>query len=578
MKTKILKKIIFLCLTAPLGAVIFCACNAFSNNMHEHDYSPTVVPPTCVEQGYTEYICGCGYKYKDQFVPANGHNYTANKKEPNCTEVGYTEYVCACGDKYRADEIPAKGHSYTAHTVAPTCTEDGYTEYACACGDKYRADELPAKGHSYTARTVAPTCTEDGYTEYVCACGDSYIGDRVNASGHDEVIDKGYAATCTATGMTDGSHCKTCGKTLVLQEVIPMQEHSFSAWTVIIEPDCENDGLEERKCSECGKSETRNKSKTGHSPQEVKGYAPTCTESGLTDGEVCSVCGEVLKEREIIPADGHKEIADGDIAPDCHSSGKRGGKHCGVCGEILVPQTDYGTPTGNHSFVNGACTVCGATELSCEELEGGGLTVVGTVADTVAGKLIIPAYYGGKRIISVADGAFSGREDIEEIWFSSEIENIGKAAFVGCLSVSKISSDAANGRYFSQNNCLIERTGGKLVLGCKDSVIPDGVKSIAPYAFTAVGELSFPDSLIEICDYAFDENALGKVTLNDGVEKIGESAFRQATSVYVPTSVKELGDWAFGEAEIYYAGTEEQWAEIIKNEDCYSSAKVFFNA
>ncbi len=34
--------------------------------------------------------------------------------------------------------------------------------------------------------------------------------------------------------------------------------------------------------------------------------AATCTETGLTAGSKCSVCGEVLTAQEVVPALGHK--------------------------------------------------------------------------------------------------------------------------------------------------------------------------------------------------------------------------------------------------------------------------------
>lgn len=42
-----------------------------------------------------------------------------------------------------------------------------------------------------------------------------------------------------------------------------------------------------------------------HSETVIKGYAPTCTATGLTDGKTCTICGETTLEQETIPALGH---------------------------------------------------------------------------------------------------------------------------------------------------------------------------------------------------------------------------------------------------------------------------------
>ena len=69
-----------------------------------------------------------------------------------------------------------------------------------------------------------------------------------------------------------------------------------------------------------------------------EGYPPTCTESGLTDGERCSDCEEVLRGRKYIPAYGHDIVTDEAFDPTCTKYGLKEGSHCAICDEIFVAQ------------------------------------------------------------------------------------------------------------------------------------------------------------------------------------------------------------------------------------------------
>ena len=64
-------------------------------------------------------------------IPENGHNYETIVHEPTCVEPGYTTYVCpACGYYYADNTVDANGHTWIdATTEAPkTCQVCGATE------------------------------------------------------------------------------------------------------------------------------------------------------------------------------------------------------------------------------------------------------------------------------------------------------------------------------------------------------------------------------------------------------------------------------------------------------------------
>ena len=67
--------------------------------------------------------------------------------------------------------------------------------------------------------------------------------------------------------------------------------------------------------------------RAAHTPETVPAKAATCTENGLTDGEKCSVCGNILTAQSAIPAKGHSPGK----AATCTTA-----QRCIVCGETLV--------------------------------------------------------------------------------------------------------------------------------------------------------------------------------------------------------------------------------------------------
>ena len=76
---------------------------------HVHNHIPTVVEPTCEQQGYTRYTCACGDTYIEEssYVPALGHTWVeTERQEPTNKTVGVITYTCQRCARLRYEYIP----------------------------------------------------------------------------------------------------------------------------------------------------------------------------------------------------------------------------------------------------------------------------------------------------------------------------------------------------------------------------------------------------------------------------------------------------------------------------------------
>ena len=91
----------------------------------------------------------------------------------------------------------------------------------------------------------------------------------------------------------------------------------------------------------------------------------------------------------------------------------------------------------------------------------------------------------------------------------SSIFNEYYGAFVGCTNLVNITVESGNAVFDSRNNCnaLIETSTNILKAGCKGTIIPNDVNSIAPNAFKGSGITSIviPSSVTSIGNYAFED-------------------------------------------------------------------------
>ncbi len=224
-----------------------------------HSYTTTVVAPTCTTNGYTLHKCFvCGTSYKDSTTKATGHSYgnSVVTKQPTCTAEGTAIKTCTKCNATVTETIPKTSHKYANTVVAPTCTTDGYTLHKCSvCGTSYKDSTTKATGHSYgnSVVTKQPTCTSEGTKTKTCTKCNATVTEKLPAKGHTAVIDKGYPATCTTAGKTDGSHCSVCNTVIKAQTVINATGHKSSAWITDKAASIGVKGSKHKECTVCKK-------------------------------------------------------------------------------------------------------------------------------------------------------------------------------------------------------------------------------------------------------------------------------------------------------------------------------------
>ena len=226
----------------------------------------------------------------------------------------------------------------------------------------------PATGH--IIHTAGDTWYSDGTSHWQTCTG---CGIKMNEASH-----SGGSATCT-----DKAQCAVCGK-----EYGELAAHS-PVTMPDVPPTCTQTGLTQgQKCSVCGEILVKQEivPANGHTSEIIPGKAATCTQTGLTEGIKCSVCGVILKEQTVIAKLEHKPVTIPAVESTCMTSGLTAGQKCSVCGVILVEQqvipanghtvvideavkptcTETGLTEGKH------CSVCGETLVKQEELSANG--------------------------------------------------------------------------------------------------------------------------------------------------------------------------------------------------------------
>ncbi len=262
------------------------------------------------------------------------------------------EFVDEDGTVIETQNIPY-GDDAVIPDVTLTKDYDETYHYEFAGWD-YTADQLigvkadtivtaqyTAISHDYTITPILEAdCLEAGKDKHECDCG--YFKEvDVEALGHNKSFDPGTPATCTADGTTDYITCLRCHEVLQKREILPKLGHDWELYEAR-PATCNVGGYEIYVCkNNPNHKETRNETTpTGeHNPITIKGWDADCLTNGKTDGEICENCGTIIVDQRIILADGHDLIIDKYVAPTCEETGLTEGAHCEDCDYKVEQET-----------------------------------------------------------------------------------------------------------------------------------------------------------------------------------------------------------------------------------------------
>lgn len=224
-----------------------------------------------------------------------------------------------------------------------TCISPAIYNYSCRCGET-KTDTFGLKDrlnhvHKEVRNAEDATCTEKGYTgDIYCIDCDTRVskGKRTNALGHDYKNVAEVPATCVTKGTAATQQCKRCGY-IVPAQSLPTDPNNHA-----------------------------------NIVKDVA-VAPTCTETGLTEGSHCGDCNKILIAQEVVSSTNHTEVIDPAVAATCTETGLTEGSHCSVCNKILVAQKTVSAL--NHSFTNyisnddATCTEDGTKTAKCDRCD-----------------------------------------------------------------------------------------------------------------------------------------------------------------------------------------------------------------
>ena len=506
--------------------------------------------PTCTETGLTEgkwcYVCG-EILIAQELIAPKGHHFEQHEVLPTCVTNGYIEYICTvCGIQYIGEEIQAFGHDYGPNGICTRCadTDPNYgANYSV--GLKYT---LNSDGESYSV-TGRGTCTD---TDVVIPS--EYIGLPVTSIG-DKAFE--YCSSLVSVTIPDSvicigdyafSDCSSLTSVTIPDSVTSIGEYAFaycsSLTNIIVDENNANyKSIDGNLYTKDGKI--------------LLQYAIGKTDTSFTIPDSVTSIGEraFYNCKSLISVTiGNSVTSIGDwafsgcssltfvvIGDSVTSIGGYAFYGCIILTSVIIP--DSVTSIGE-----GAFAYCCLTSI--------------TIPDSVT-SIGYGAFFFGYSLTSINyNGTVAEWDaiDKEDYWDDAtgdytiyctdgEISKDGTVTYYTDFSEGlefTLNDDGQSYSVIGIGTC----TDTDVVIPSEYNGLP--VTSIGDKAFeycSSLVSVTIPDSVICIGDYAFSDcSSLTSVTIPDSVTSIGEYAFYRCSSlrsVTIPDSIISIGENTF---------------------------------
>ena len=351
-------------------------CGEKYGDLADHSWDEGVVttPATCTTEGVMTFTCtvdNCG-ETRTETIAKSAHNFVDNVCEDCQATVSYVDKTIVFtfgenGNAEHKDGSPDKA-TYTE-------TKDGYT-LSISGGSKMYPGSFDAKGNSALKLGTSSVVGKFEFTvpvdvkEVVI-----YVAGYKANTAKITVNDVAYSIT---TKSNDGAYTEIKVDTTTNKKVsfttvsggvrcmINTIEFKVSAENIcnhenrevdeVVTPTCTVAGHTTYVCPDCDHVfDADFVDATGHTLVSIPAVAPTCENTGLTEGEKCSVCDHVTIEQTIVDM---LPCVDGDNDEYCDNC------HKPMCEHVYGAWTYVNADTHNH-----VCTLCGKEEVAGHDYE-----------------------------------------------------------------------------------------------------------------------------------------------------------------------------------------------------------------